>query len=212
MKKIISLTLALPLLIVTPAAMSGCATTQRLGEQTDDLVIKSRVGRRLTADPEVERFDIDVDVMDAVVTLRGEVDDMQSANEAVRLAENTEGVKRVVNKLKIEEYEEDVGIDDDFGIRASVGTRLLADPDVRRINIDVDVIDGVVYLSGVVHDQEAKDAAERIAMKVDGVVRVENELAISPADEPFSTDSAVTQEQQEQGKQGKQGSAKTKDR
>lgn len=203
MRRIISLTLALPLLtIAIPASMSACSTTRMAGEQSDDARIKGRVGRRLAADPEVERFDIDVDVLDGVVTLRGEVDDRRSAEEAVRIAQHTEGVKQVVDQLQIE-VDDDDG-DGDLGIRASVGTKLLADPDVRRVNIDVDVINGVVYLSGVVHDDEAKAAAERIATNVDGVIRVENELTVSPADEPVSTDTV------EQGQPGGEQSPPSK--
>ncbi|PRP94157.1 Osmotically-inducible protein Y precursor [Enhygromyxa salina] len=188
MKNIITLVLVgLPLLATTPAAMSGCASTRTLGEQSDDTLIKMRVGQRLSADPEVKRFNIDVDVMNAVVTLRGEVEDQAVSDEAEKLARNTEGVTRVENKLMIasEDKDEPRG---DLGIQAAVGTRLLADPDVRRHNIDVDVVNGVVYLSGVVHDQPAKDTAERIASRVDGVTRVENELQVSAADEALSDD------------------------
>ncbi|NJK30991.1 MAG: BON domain-containing protein [Deltaproteobacteria bacterium] len=186
MKHIIPFTLALPLLLVVPAGMSACSTTQMVGEQTDDNTIKTRVGARLAADPDVRRFQIDVDVLDRVVTLRGDIEDPAAAEEAVRIAENTEGVERVINELQI--VGEDKMLEGDGGIQSAVSAKLIADPDVRRFNIDVDVVNGVVYLSGVVHDEEAKAAAERIANGVDGVVRVENELKVSPDDEPLSTD------------------------
>lgn len=186
MQHIIPFTLALPLLLAIPVGMSACSTTQMVGEQTDDNTIKTRVGARLAADPDVRRFQIDVDVLDRVVTLRGDIEDPAAAEEAVRIAENTEGVERVINELQI--VSEDKMLEGDGGIRAAISAKLLADPDVKRFNIDVDVVNGVVYLSGVVHDEEAKAAAERIANGVDGVVRVENELTVSPEDEPLSTD------------------------
>ncbi len=162
---------------------SGCASSRTLAEQGEDLRLAARVGRRLTADPDVERFAIDVDVIDGVVTLRGVVDDLDSAEEAALIAKRTEGVVRVVNKLEIAGDEPDEPFAGDLGIRAAVGTRLLADPEVRRVSIDVDVIDGVVYLSGVVDDREAKLAAERIAGRVAGVRRVENELQVRADDD-----------------------------
>ena len=193
MKNIISITLALPLLLALPTGMSACATTRMAGEQTDDARIKSRVGRRLSMDPDVKRMQIDVDVLDSVVTLRGKVDNSEIEEEALRIAQNTKGVDRVVNQLEVVPGGEDKR-DGDVGLKTKIGTQLMADPDVRRFNIDVDVIDGVVYLSGVVHDQEAKEAAERIASNVDGVVRVQNELQVSPDDETFATDKQVKEE------------------
>jgi osmotically-inducible protein OsmY len=194
MKNIISLTLALPLLIAVPTGLFACATTRMAGEQTDDARIKARVGRRLAMDPDVKRHQIDVDVLDRVVTLRGHVDDREAAEEAVRIAQNTKDVERVVNDLHVSPGGEDKR-DGDLGLKTRVGSQLMANPDVKRFNIDVDVIDGVVYLSGVVHDQEAKETAERIANNVDGVVRVQNELTVSPDDDPLAKDKEVQDEE-----------------
>lgn len=209
MKNIISITLALPLLLTLPAAMSGCATTRMSGERTDDARVEARVTRRLARDPEIKRRDIDADVIDKVVTLRGKVDSPQVAQEAVRIAQHTKGVERVINELEVEPGGQDRR-DGDLGLKTRVGTQLMADPDVRRMNVDVDVIDGVVYLSGVVHDQQAKDAAERIASNVDGVVRVQNELTVSPEDDVMAKDKQVQEQNppaqpgQQQGQQGGQ--------
>ncbi|WP_181234098.1 BON domain-containing protein [Enhygromyxa salina] len=147
--------------------------------RADDNQLESRVGLRLSADPDIRRYEIDVDVIDGVVTLRGEVDNQRIADRAEQVAQTTEGVNRVVNKLMIESDEsESESTRSDALISAAVGARLLGDPEVRRVNIDVDVVEGVVYLSGVVEDQLAKDSAERIASAVKGVIRVDNELQV----------------------------------
>ncbi|PRQ04573.1 Osmotically-inducible protein Y precursor [Enhygromyxa salina] len=178
MKRIISVTL-LPLLLLAPVAISGCATTRTMDARADDNQLESRVGLRLSADPDIRRYEIDVDVIDGVVTLRGEVDNQRIADRAEQVAQTTEGVNRVVNKLMIESDEsESESTRSDALISAAVGARLLGDPEVRRVNIDVDVVEGVVYLSGVVEDQLAKDSAERIASAVKGVIRVDNELQV----------------------------------
>jgi osmotically-inducible protein OsmY len=52
----------------------GCASTRTVGEQIDDGAITSKINAKLTADPEVNPFNIDVDTLDGVVTLRGEVE------------------------------------------------------------------------------------------------------------------------------------------
>jgi hypothetical protein len=67
MKNIISFTLALPLLLAAPAAISGCATTRTVGERMDDASLQREVARRFTGDPDIARFQIDIDVVDGVV-------------------------------------------------------------------------------------------------------------------------------------------------
>lgn len=64
----------------------------------------------------------------------------------------------------------------DAGITASIKTRLLGDRAFESLNISVTTVDGVVTLQGVAPDSSARETAERIARKVNGVVSVNNEL------------------------------------
>lgn len=81
----------------------ACATTRPANAQSEDAVITGRVGRRLTADPEVKRYQIDVDTLDGVVTLRGKVESDTMKASAEDIAKNTDGVVRVVNELVVED-------------------------------------------------------------------------------------------------------------
>jgi osmotically-inducible protein OsmY len=200
MKNIIAITLALPLLLAIPAGMSACQTTRMVGERSDDARIEAKVNRRLAKDPDVKGREIDADVIDRVATLRGKVDNQQTVNEAVRIAQNTKGVDRVINELEVVPGGE-ARHDGDMGLKNKIGRQLTADPNINRFDIDVDVIDGVVYLSGVVQDEEAKEAAERIATNVDGVVRVQNELQISPREDAQDKDKQAKEKTASEGQQ-----------
>ena len=59
-------------------------------------------------------------------------------------------------------------------------TRLLADPDVSGLRIDVDTRDGIVTLTGIVSTAAEKLRALGDAAKVDHVVRVEDRLTVRP--------------------------------
>jgi len=188
---------ALAALMLSPIALVGeaCATTRMAGEQSDDARITGRVGRSLVADPEVRRYQIDVDTLDRVVTLRGIVESEEISRAAEEIARTTDGVERVVNQLKIESHEESEQKKEandeqpaDIVIRTKVGTSLTADPQIRRFNIDVDVQDGVVALSGVVHDEVARLEAEKLARNVEGVREVRNELTVNEDDQLLSED------------------------
>ena len=159
-------------------AGGGCSMSQAPAAQIDDAGLHARVGSRLTMDPDVRRYDIDVDVLDRVVTLRGIVDDEAARMEAERVARETTGVKEVRNLLMLES-EVPESERSDIVMRVKIGTQLAADPDVRRVDIDIDVDEGLVTLSGVVADQRARDEAVRIARSVEGVRDVRDELKIA---------------------------------
>ncbi len=67
---------------------------------------------------------------------------------------------------------------DDSLISGKVTTRLISDEFVKSRHIDVDVLNGVVFLIGVVESESQKRMAADIARGVDGVRGVENQLHI----------------------------------
>ncbi len=71
-------------------------------ETMDDAWIVTKVTTKLTTDPEVNSFRIDVDCNLGVVTLRGTVRTATQRVEAEKLATGTDGVRRVVNLIEVE--------------------------------------------------------------------------------------------------------------
>lgn len=67
---------------------------------------------------------------------------------------------------------------DDSVISSTVKTKMIADEFVKARHIDVDVLNGVVYLIGVVESSSQKRMAGDIARGVDGVKGVENQLLV----------------------------------
>lgn len=67
---------------------------------------------------------------------------------------------------------------DDSVISTTVKSKMIADEFVKARHIDVDVYSGVVFLLGVVESSSQKRMAEDIALGVDGVRRVENQLIV----------------------------------
>jgi osmotically-inducible protein OsmY len=70
---------------------------------------------------------------------------------------------------------------DDAAITASVKTKLAEDSARTLTAVDVDTVNGIVYLTGTVPDATAKQRATQIARNVDGVARVENNLQTKSA-------------------------------
>ena len=76
-------------------------TASAAGEKISDASITAAVKSKLLADRMVSGLKIDVDTENGVVTLRGPVKSQAEANQAEKLAKDTDGVHRVIVELKV---------------------------------------------------------------------------------------------------------------
>lgn len=83
-------------------SFGACSSTQSAGTQVDDAAIVSKIKAKLTADGDVNPFNIDVDSNNGEVTLQGTVEKDMARTRAEQLARETEGVVRVINLIKVE--------------------------------------------------------------------------------------------------------------
>jgi osmotically-inducible protein OsmY len=74
---------------------------ETIGDTLDDAWIHTKIVAKLIADSDTPERKINVDVVNNVVTLRGQVDTAQAKTDAEKIAKETEGVKSVVNQLKV---------------------------------------------------------------------------------------------------------------
>jgi hyperosmotically inducible periplasmic protein len=77
------------------------ANKETIGQTLEDAWIHTKLVAKLISDTKTPERKINVDVVDNVVTLRGEVDTAEAKAEAERLAKETDGVKSVKNELKV---------------------------------------------------------------------------------------------------------------
>ena len=126
----------------------------------------------LDADDEVHARDVEVDVDDGAVTLRGLVEIASQRERAQRIAMAVPGVTSVVNQLRVwlTVSADDVAerVTDAIGRDAIVGADAVA----------VTVRDNDVTLSGTVGSVEHRDAARRAAEGAPGVAAVHDELTV----------------------------------
>ncbi|MBD3384096.1 BON domain-containing protein [candidate division KSB1 bacterium] len=143
----------------------------RMGFQSDD-DIKQAIKDALMLDPRVYSFDPKVQVENGVVTLKGVVGNLKAKKAAEKDAENTIGVWRVKNRIRVRPADQP----QDETITEEIKEAVARDPYLQRENIDVFVMNGKVYLSGVVDWFFKKSRAEDIASRVKGVIDVENNI------------------------------------
>lgn len=90
------------LVLLSLITLSACSTTQTPGEQIDDAAIVTKIKAKLTADPDINPFNIDVDSNSGEVTLQGTVAKDSARSGAERHARDTDGVRRVINLIKVD--------------------------------------------------------------------------------------------------------------
>ena len=74
---------------------------ETIGDTLEDAWIHTKIVAKLIGDSKTPERKINVDVVNNEVTLRGTVDTAEAKAEAERLAKETDGVKKVVNQLKV---------------------------------------------------------------------------------------------------------------
>ena len=91
------------------------------------------------------------------------------------------GVVDVENGVSLKGASSTMGMQmDDTAVTSRVKTALLADPDVRSLDISVLTRQGAVKLTGFVNSQAQIDQATTIASATEGASSVKNELLIKP--------------------------------
>ncbi|MVW71983.1 BON domain-containing protein [Bordetella sp. 15P40C-2] len=168
----VSLSACAPLLVGGAAATTAVVITDRRtsGAQIEDKNIdfkaEKQIGDKLGAGARVNAMSYN-----GIVLLTGDVPTQQAKDEATRIAESIQHVKKVVNQLNI-------GPETSFGTRSNdtwltskVKAKLLDTKYVPSATIDVTTDNGVVYLMGLVTEAEGNYAATA-ASEVSGVKKV----------------------------------------
>jgi osmotically-inducible protein OsmY len=135
--------------------------------------LADEVRAALERDPRIVHPDLIAVSADAIgtVVLRGAVERPIQRRAAVHDARDTDGVFNVIDELEIHPPVAHRGADDQ--IRAATTDDR---PDFRNDDLDVEVSEGRVTLTGHVRDDSHIDHAAEPVASVDGVVRVTSKV------------------------------------
>lgn len=144
--------------------------------RSDD-VIAADVRDTLRWDTRIQPNNVQVEVLDGIVTLTGNVRLLAERNIAAADTWRVKGVRQVINDIAVSPMADRTDAD----IAADVENALKIDNRVDVGDVVVQVAGGVVNLSGVVGSADERQAAEEDAWYTPGVVAVENRIAVSPS-------------------------------
>ena len=179
---------------LTTAAYAGDMDTDNKWEKgAKDAWIDGKAEATLLFNGNLDSFDINTDVKNGNVVLTGKVENSVDKKLAEELVANIDGVTSVDNKLTVvsdKDMEGDISDDmedtvdegtselTDAKIATVIKTRLLMDTDISGFDIDVDVENGVVTLTGDVDSDAERDLAVEIAKNASDVKDVESNLRV----------------------------------
>jgi osmotically-inducible protein OsmY len=139
-----------------------------------DADIGANIKNLFQINPTIDDKDIEVTVLNNVVTLSGSVSTAWQKSRAGYIAINVDGVVELKNELKVIPE----GFIRDEDIRKDIEASLARNAFVKPEHVRVDVHDAHVVLSGTVEDYREYRTAERIASYTGGVVSVKSDLSI----------------------------------
>ena len=89
--------------LATRAAAKANDAASKVGDTVSDSALTAKIKSKMVLDDDVTARGIDVDTSGTIVTLTGVVGSADERDRAVRLARETKGVTKVVDKLRVRE-------------------------------------------------------------------------------------------------------------
>ncbi len=139
---------------VGTAAVAASTTEKGFSTSVSDGVIFAKLKDRFIQVNASLLTSADVTVNDGAVLFTGKVKTPEDKIQATKLAWEIKGVREVVNELQVIDNTSIKDIAKDLAATATLRGKMIADEDISSLNFSIDVVNGIVYLSGVASTPE----------------------------------------------------------
>ena len=139
---------------VGTAAVAASTTEKGFSTSVSDGMIFAKLKDRFIQQNSSLLTSADVSVNDGAVLFTGKVKTPEDKIQATRLAWEIRGVREVVNELQVTDTSSIKDIAKDLAASATLRGKMIADKDISSLNFSIDVVNGIVYLSGVASTPE----------------------------------------------------------
>ena len=157
---------------VTSEPIEPDPSSTSVGTAIDDIKMDTFIGVNVKkAHPDLDKSHINVNVINRVVLLTGEVPSKDLKQLAGDVARDFKDVRQVYNELQVRGKTSMVSRTNDTMLTAKVKAKLMFNDKIKASNIEVVTEDSVIYLMGTV-DRATADLAGKIASDSSGVRKV----------------------------------------
>ena len=139
------------------AGIAGVAASESekgLGTTINDTIIHAAITESMFKKDVNKFLGVKIRVDDGVVLLTGKVDSPQIRIESTRISWEPRGVIEVVNEIQVSEKSSIKDIAKDLAASTTIKGKLVADKNIKSVNFNIDVVNGIAYLSGVARTQK----------------------------------------------------------
>ena len=148
---------------VSVGAFIGNAGTSSKGikKSFSDTYIKTKILAKISLLDIKNITNISVNVSRGTILYTGYVLSAEKRLLIIQKTWEVEGVKKIINELKIDDDIHFARRTNDFILRSKISTRLLFKSGINSNNFSVDVVDGEVYIIGLADNINEKTEVER---------------------------------------------------
>ncbi len=153
-------------------AVTMASEERGFGQAVEDGRIQVQLNGDLFALSEDVFESVNLTVRNGRVLMTGSVPTAQDRVNAIRTAWQVDGVKEVINELKVSTESDAVGFGRDVWLINKLETILLFDSEVDSINYTIDVDDGVLYIMGTAQSEQERNRVIAHARGLEHVRRI----------------------------------------
>ena len=139
------------------AAVAASTTEKGFSTSVSDGVIEAKLTDKFIQTDTSLVTSVEKSVSNGAVLLTGKVDTHERKILATRLAWEINGVREVVNEIQISSETSLKATAKDLAASAQLRSSLIGDQDVSSLNYSIDVVNGIVYLSGVAANEDERE-------------------------------------------------------
>ena len=139
------------------AAVAASSTEKGLSTSVSDSVIQAKLSDSFIQTSQSLFLNVETAVNNGSVLLTGKLKTQEEKITATRLSWEIRGVREVINEIQLSGTSSLKSSAKDLAASAQLRAALIRDPEISSLNFSIDVVNGIVYLSGVAENEQERE-------------------------------------------------------
>ena len=161
------------------AAVAASTTEKGFSTSVSDTVIAAKLTDKFIQNDASLVTGVESSVSNGAVLMTGKLDTQDQKILATRLAWEIKGVKEVINEIQIVSEKSIKTTAKDLAASAQLRAALIGDQEISSLNYSIDVVNGIVYLSGVAANEKERERVITHAQALRFAKKVVNYIILS---------------------------------
>ena len=161
------------------AAVAASTTEKGFSTSVSDTVIEAKLTDKFIKYDASLVQGVKSSVSNGAVLMTGKLDTQDQKILATRLAWEIKGVKEVINEIQLVSDKSIKTTAKDLAASAQLRAALIGDQEISSLNYSIDVVNGIVYLSGVAANEKERERVITHAQALRFAKKVVNYIILS---------------------------------